>query len=153
VTGSAQLQLCTLHVGDTELAVDIMRVREVTTLQRVSPGAGNLDGVIDVQGRPAPVIDLRRRIGLPPLEGGRGARVLVVTSSAGPLGLLADRAGDVVTLPASSLRPMPGQGRASLIAGAARHQGRVILLLDLAGLLATAPRTRRRPARRRAGNG
>jgi purine-binding chemotaxis protein CheW len=138
-----EVQLCVLRVGDSLLAVDIMRVQEVTTLQRVSAVPGGSDGVIELRGKVAPVVDLRRRLGLPPLPEARGPRVLVVSAGENLLAMVADRITEVVRLPASSLKALPRSGPGSIIAGAARHQGRVFLLLDVRGLVASSPVRRR----------
>lgn len=142
MTAPEEVQLCALRVDDTWFAVDIMRVREIGTVGRITPvPGGKLDGVVEVRGQLAPVVDLRRRLGLPPLEGARGPRVVVVAAGGDLLAIVADRVTEVVRVPGASLKALPRTGRTSFVAGATRHQGRVLLLLDVKGLR-PAPRRR-----------
>jgi purine-binding chemotaxis protein CheW len=145
---TGDVQLCTLRVGDGWFAVDIMRVREVATAARITAVPGSDGGVIEVQGRLAPVIDLRRRMKLPPLPEARGPRVVVLAVGEALVAVLADRVTEVMRVPASALKALPRGKQQSMIAGAARHEGRVLLLLDVKGLLETGKPRRRRAATR-----
>ena len=63
-------QLTAFKVGDEEYVVDILRIREIIRPLPVTPvrrGPRFVEGVISLRGSVIPVVDMRRRFGLPPL--------------------------------------------------------------------------------------
>ena len=58
-------------------------------------------GIVHVRGRVVPVVDLRVRFGLPPIELSLDSRVVVVELAERTVGLLADSAGAEVVKPPS----------------------------------------------------
>ena len=71
---------------------EIIKIGEITEVPRTPRF---LLGVISVRGAIIPVLDLRRRLGFPPAEPGRAARIVIVEVGAQRFGL---RVEDVVAL-------------------------------------------------------
>ena len=149
--GEALVELCAFRAGDEEYVVDLRRVREIlqplpiTALPR---GPAFLDGVTDVRGEVIPVLDVRRRLGLPP-RAGRG-KVLVVNVAGRVLALVVDAVVEVMRLPRSAIGPpppaAPGGPRLYLGVCTARERPgarpaprRLRLLLDVKALLEPLP--------------
>lgn len=80
---------------------------------RVPRAPGDLTGMLAVRGGALPVLDLRRRLGLPP--GGTRGRLVVVEAGGVRAGLLVDRAARLVRPEAGAIRPAP-RGVASELA-------------------------------------
>ena len=62
------LQLVSFTIGDEEFGVDILQVQEINRMLEVTrvPNAPEyVDGVINLRGKVIPIIDLRRRFGMP----------------------------------------------------------------------------------------
>src|SRR5581483_8982067 len=79
-----------------------------------------------------PVIDLRKRFGIVPLEHER-ARIIVAEQGDKLIGLLVDAVDEVLQIPADSIKPadeMVASVDAEFIAGIVRLENRLIILVD-----------------------
>jgi purine-binding chemotaxis protein CheW len=104
-------QLCTFRVGGEDYAVDIMRLREIITPLPVTPvprAPSFVEGVIRLRGDVIPVVDVRRRLGLPVTPPTRKSKVLIVHVAGRRLGLLVDEVTEVLRIPRAEIRPAPG---------------------------------------------
>ncbi|NJD37836.1 MAG: chemotaxis protein CheW [Geobacter sp.] len=108
-TGIQELQLAGFRLGDNLFAIDIMRIKEILTPQKLSgfPVQHDaLDGMINLRGQVIPVLNLRARFGMPPRPTGPGK--LIIISVAGRLVALAvDDLDEVFSVTAGDLRPPP----------------------------------------------
>ncbi len=107
--GPRIFELCAFRVGGAEYAIDLRRIREIVQplpITAVPRAPEYVDGVMDLRGEVIPVVDVRKRLGLTPREGGR-AKVLVVNVAGRILGLLVDAVCEVVRLPRSAIGPPP----------------------------------------------
>jgi purine-binding chemotaxis protein CheW len=91
-----------------------------------------------------PVIDLRRKLGLPPKEATAESRILVLDVPLDDrefaLGLIADRVIEVTALDEGSLSSAPQIGtrwRSDYIRGIGRRNGGFVVVFDLTRLLAS----------------
>ncbi|WP_437899341.1 chemotaxis protein CheW [Sorangium sp. So ce124] len=138
-------QYISFFVGGDELAVDILRAREIveiTAITRVPRMPQAVLGVLNLRGRVIPVIDLAVRLGLPASVSTRQSCILIVeTEFDGELtrmGLFIDAVGDVVDLDAAAIEPPPPFGtRARLdhLLGLGKVGDRLLLLLDIDRIL------------------
>ncbi len=131
-----ELEMLAFQLGSEEYAVPVELVREVLTPREVTPVPNTPDyilGVCSLRGAVLPVIDLHRRLGLPPAEGDERSRIIVVSpGQEDRVGLFVDRVRGVVRFPASAVRPAPEtveQG-AEFLLGIARRDDRLLILLD-----------------------
>ena len=118
------------------LVQEIIRVSQITQVPR-APRA--IKGVINLRGRIIPVIDLRRQLGLGDVELQRATRIVVVTFEGRLLGLLVDSAQQVLRVPVSSIEAAPEEVveiDSNYIRGVAKLEDRLIILIDLATVLA-----------------
>ena len=137
----------TFGVADELLAAPVEAVREVLAvppMTRVPNAPDFLVGIIDVRGHSVPVIDMRRKLGLPPTEPTESSRVLVLevtlAGRSATIGALADRVLEVITLEEKSLQPPPDIGlrwQSEAIAGIGRRNDGFVILLNLGALFAT----------------
>lgn len=141
-------QLCTFRVGGEDYAIDIMRVREIIPPLPVTPvprAPPFVEGVIRLRGDVIPVLDVRRRLGLPVTPPTRKTKVLIVNVARRRLGLVVDEVTEVVRIPRVEIRPAPalveGGGARFFLGvcggegGARRGPGRLRLLLNVRALL------------------
>jgi purine-binding chemotaxis protein CheW len=100
----------------------------------VVPGtAAYVVGLIQVRGHLIPVVDLRQRFGLVAAESRPEARVIIIRQGGRVVGLLADRAREVLALGEEDFQAPPElvkeQG-SGFVQAVARHNGRLLLRID-----------------------
>lgn len=137
-----QLQLVTFEVAQEEFAVDILAVHEINRmmeLTRVPQSPPDVEGVINLRGKIIPVLDLRRRFGMPASEKTEANRIIVVEVHKRVIGFIVDRVHEVLRIDASIVEPAPSMVcsiRSEFIAGVGKLQDRLLILLDIAKLFA-----------------
>lgn len=130
-------QLVTFKVGKEEFSVDILKVQEIIRMPditRVPNAPGFVEGVINLRGKVIPIIDLRRRFGLPVTDKGAEARIIVVDSNSRIVGLVVDSVSEVLRLPQSTVEPPPdiiGGVESDYIDGVGKLEGRLVILMNL----------------------
>lgn len=136
-----QLQLVTFAVGDVDLAVDILSVREITrvkNLARVPHSPAGVAGVISLRGSIVPVIDLASRLDQHPHAPNEHGRIIIVELRAQTVGLIVTQVHDVVRVDQSKVAPAPSMVcplDSDCIAGFVKLARRPITLLNLEALV------------------
>lgn len=138
-------QFVTLCLGAEVFAVPVAMVREILDYRdafRIPEGPDYLIGLIDVRGRGVPVIDLRKKLGLKPVEPGLTTRIMVIDVTLEDrvlsLGLVADKVLEVASFSAAELDSAPDVGvpwRSDYIAGVVRRNGSFVVIFNLPKLL------------------
>jgi purine-binding chemotaxis protein CheW len=107
---TALVQLCTFRVGGEDYALDLMRVREIIAPLPITPvprAPAFLEGVVRLRGHVVPVVDVRRRFGLPAVPPTRRTKFLIVNVGGRRVALVVDEVCEVLRLPRSEVRPAP----------------------------------------------
>lgn len=120
---------------------------------RAIPGAPDwIPGVIEYQGRVIPVLDLRRRFGLPAEPPGPQARLVVLHSAGDLAAAIVDAVLDVRRVEAGALVPPPALFRGlagEYLRGLAPRGGELVVVLDAQRLMTSQERLTLEPALRR----
>jgi purine-binding chemotaxis protein CheW len=139
-------QLVVFQLGAELYGVEIARVHEIIRLQSVTkvPRAPSfVEGVINLRGKVIPVVDLRRRFGLPGAEHTRASRIVVVEIGDQVVGIVVDGVSEVLRVSASIVEP-PSPVVAGIdseyLHGIAKLADRLVILLDLDRILAREER-------------
>jgi purine-binding chemotaxis protein CheW len=112
----------------------VQEILRVGTLTRVPHSPAPVRGITSLRGRVLAVVDLRVRLGLPPVAVDARSRILVVDSRQRVLGLLVDAALQVRKLLPSALTPPPADvmtERSDYIRGVYHLEDQLIIALDL----------------------
>lgn len=140
----SDLQLTCFNLGDNLFSVDIMRIKEIVLPQKLYslPRASQLlEGVINLRGAVIPVMDLRKRFGMPPLDNGKSGKLLIVSCRRQMVALAVDDVMEVITVSVREIKPPPdvveGVG-AEYLLGVCLSGDRVFMLLDIDTLLGPA---------------
>jgi purine-binding chemotaxis protein CheW len=139
-TTGDEVQLVIFRVGSQPFAVNIFQVERVVRYQEPTPlphAPAFLEGVFPYGDRAVPLVDLRRRLGVPaPVR--EDTRVMILGLEVGPVGVVVDTVLAVRKVPASAIAP-PGalvKGLAAeFIQGVVVAEGRTIVILAPARLL------------------
>lgn len=123
-------------------SVDVVReVTYVTTVTRLPNTPAYVEGVVDLRGEVIPVINLRRRLGMPPGEQQEEERLMILTLGDRTAAVRVDGVDEVLSFPGEAILPpdptvsLPGQ---EYVAGLARRDGEIVVMLDMAALLGPA---------------
>ncbi|MFC3225770.1 chemotaxis protein CheW [Marinibaculum pumilum] len=138
-------QLVVFKLADEEYGVAIDAVQEIVrvpeSLTRVPNTPAFIEGVINLRGTVIPLVDQRRRFGLPGLERNERQRIVVFTVRGIRTGFIVDSVTEVRRIARSAIGPAPeiSEAQQKLIRRVANleAQKRMILLLDTDQLLDT----------------
>ena len=135
------IQLVTFKLGSEEFGVDILKVQEIIRLLPITkvPNAPKfVEGVINLRGKVIPVIDMRRRFGLPPGDRDSHTRIKVMSLQGQVVGFVVDAVSQVLRIPESTVEAPPavvaGIG-SEYMRGVGKLDDRLLILLDLDKLL------------------
>jgi purine-binding chemotaxis protein CheW len=133
----AEMQLVVFELGDESFGVDISRVQDINRMQEITeiPHAPeSVVGVINLRGRVIPVIDLRKRFGLPDVAHTKDTRIVVVHLEGNLIGVIVDAVLQVLRISADIVEP-PSPVLAGVdsryLRGIAKLDGKLVILLDL----------------------
>lgn len=141
-----QVQLVTFSVGGEEFGLDVFSVHEILRHQEVTavPRApAFVEGVLDVRGEVVPVVDLRRRFEVAEIGYDDDTRIVLVDFAGERLGLVVDSVTEVLRAPETAISAPPAYIRglsAEFVRGIVRHNGRLIILVDLERILSSEER-------------
>jgi purine-binding chemotaxis protein CheW len=139
-------QVVTFSCGDDHFAADIFTVERVLRYAppRPLPDVPEwLRGVVDYRDRVVPVVDLRRRLALPPADATSATRTLVCVVEGAWVGLVVDAVHEVAVLDPAVVEPPPPLYRGltkEYVQGIARTADRPLVLLDVGRLLSSQER-------------
>jgi purine-binding chemotaxis protein CheW len=138
-----EIQIACFRLMDDLYAVDIMRIKEIIRPQRLTnlPKAPPfIEGVINLRGSVIPVVDLRKRFEMPARTDGSSTRLLIVRLASQTIGLVVDDVTEVITVPASDIKPPPAVSDgliADHLLGVCLSADVLVMLLDIDRLLST----------------
>lgn len=131
----------TFRLGPEEFGVRVDKVREIMGVQEITSVPQTPDylkGVINLRGKVIPVVDLRLKFGLEPIEYTQRTCIIVVQVrgeiSTIHVGLVVDTVSEVLNLAGSDIENTPDFGAqlaTPFILGMAKVKGKVKILLDI----------------------
>jgi purine-binding chemotaxis protein CheW len=147
MTSGDDIQVVIFRTGTQEFALEISQVERILRYQRPAalPNAPDfLEGVIPYGDGVAPVVDLRKRLGLdaPLLE---DTRLMVVMVDGQRVGMLVDQVREVARIDSRAIAAPPPMVRglaAKYIAGVLTIGDRTIVLLHTGRLFSTKERVK-----------
>lgn len=137
-----ELHIVGFQVGRETYGVPITSLHEIVRVPEITavPDAPEyMEGVINLRGKIVSVIDLRKRLGQKNVAQPKRNRILVVEQDGRLCGLIVDSASEVLKIPAANIEPSAAvfqEGGLNSVTGLGKYKGRLIVLLDMAKLLA-----------------
>lgn len=134
-------EVLAFRLASEEYAIPLLCVQEIRSYQAPTRLAGAQSqwlGVIDLRGEVVPLLDLRRRLGLPAADFDAMTVIIVVNIAHRCVGVVADQVNDVIALDAGQIRAMPAlpgipEQRHMQAMGVVEQ--RRLVLLDIQGML------------------
>ena len=131
------VEYVTATIGGQLFGLPIAGVQDVFVPDRLTSvplAPPEIAGVLNVRGRILTIIDMRRRLELEVLEESRRTLVVGIEHKGESYGLLIDRVGEVLKLPARSFEDNPinfDRTLAQVSAGVHQLDGKLMVVLDL----------------------
>ncbi|NSW89863.1 MAG: purine-binding chemotaxis protein CheW [Firmicutes bacterium] len=132
------IQVLSFKLGEDEYGMDI---RNITTIiennlpiTRVPGVPPYIKGVINLRGDIVPVLELRRKLNLQPVEDTEDTKIIVVDIDDMTVGIKVDRVLEVVQLDKECIEEVSGIGDENsrdYFSGLGRIKDRVIILMDI----------------------
>jgi purine-binding chemotaxis protein CheW len=131
-------QVVVFELAGEAFGVEIGRVQEINRMLPITSLPESPDfvrGVINLRGHVTPVVDLRRRFGLPHAEETAHSRIVVVMSDQGEwVGVIVDAVSEVLRMPLDAIEPpasMVVTSDQTFLRGIAKLSDRMVIMLDL----------------------
>ncbi len=134
-------QYLTFSLADEIFALDISSVREVlelTAITRIPRTPSYMRGVINLRGHAVPVLELRRKFGMPSTEDTVNTCIIIVEVSLDGeptiIGTLVDSVREVFEMGEETIEPAPRMGTAiksEFIKGMGRQGEHFVIILDV----------------------
>jgi purine-binding chemotaxis protein CheW len=132
-----------VKLGTEDYGIDTARVREIIRMREITPVPRQptyVEGVMNVRGAIIPVVNLKKRFGLPQ-DGSKHPHIVIVESTKGLVGMLVDSVSEVIRVPAEQMHPPPQVTRGidgEYLRGICRLGENLMIYLDLEKLLEQA---------------
>jgi purine-binding chemotaxis protein CheW len=143
---STEQQLVSFDLATESYGVDIGAVREIIRLQKITnvPRTPEfVEGVINLRGKVIPVVDLRKRFGLPVGDQSAENRIVVVDIGGQDIGVIVDAVNEVLRIFSDSVEPPSSvitTADPDYLMGIAKVDNKLLILLDLESVLSAEER-------------
>jgi purine-binding chemotaxis protein CheW len=136
-TSREEIQMLTFSIDNVSYGVNVHQVREVKNFEGVTPvpyAPDYVKGVTNLRGEVIPVIDLRKRFGMPARKCKDETGIMVIVQDKHPIGVMVDSVMEVLTLSKNNIESNSESlitDRSQAVIGVAKHDKDLIILLDL----------------------
>lgn len=132
------LQLLSFRVGDESFAVDVLKIRGVERMRKITsiPKMPHfLDGVLDIREQIVPIVDLRKRFNIEAKPPDASTRIILVELDNHLAGLIVDAVFEVFQADSASIGAIPSIGASSVDAeflmGVVRLKDSLVIIIDM----------------------
>lgn len=109
-SSNANIQLVTFFLNGEEYGIDVMRVREISSMTDITKSANSphyVKGIINLRGSIVPIISLRSRFGFPDVVDDSLNCIAVMDFKGELTGFVIDEISDVVSVKCNDIQPPP----------------------------------------------
>lgn len=136
-----EMQLVVFRLGREDYGVSILQVQEIKRMMditRVPNSPEYIKGVINLRGSVLPVLDLKKRLALPPEDYTDNTRIIIVKVEDITVGLIVDAVSEVTTLAGENIEPpntVVSGVSAQYLSGVGKQEDKLLILLNLAAIV------------------
>jgi purine-binding chemotaxis protein CheW len=139
-TDVKEKELLCFKLGDEEYAIELGTVKEIIRVKEITPVPNTSDfvlGITVLRGEIIPVVDLRKRIGLPFLNFTLNTRLIMISFEGAMTGLVVDSIPNVKRVAVESIQSAETVGSIDIrfVAGISTSKGGFTVLLKLDEIL------------------
>jgi len=132
-------------VKSQEFGIQAVRVQEISTVlptTKVPNAPLYIEGIMNLRGRLASVINFRKKLGFEPKEHDEDTRIIVVELDTFPIGIIVDSVAEVIKIPAEKVQKLPELTTTSAskdyMTGVGMLDNRLVILLDVDKVLTSS---------------
>lgn len=135
------LQAVVFMLNKAYYGVPILQVQEIVKMTEITklPNTPEfVQGIVNLRGKIIPIIDMRRRFGLPDEEISEDWKILILKEEDVLFGVMVDQISEVEKIPASLIEKPPklvAGVNGKFINGIAKTPNRLLILLDIGRIL------------------
>lgn len=136
-----EVQLVACTIDGEEYAIDIRSVQEIIRLldiTRVPHASPFVSGVINLRGMVIPVMDIRKKFGLPSKMPDETTRIVIINWNGLLVGILVDSVSEVIRLPGNAIEHPPSSSsnkNSEFFLGIGKLGYRLLIILNLEQVL------------------
>ncbi len=144
LTSTDPHQFLTFALGQEEYGVEILKIQEIKGFSAITPlpnAPPFIKGVLNLRGTIVPIVDLRKKFGLPEVAYTQFTVIVVVQVRGQIMGFIVDAVSDVLSVTGADIQPTPdlhGQVDTSFLNGLAKAGEKLVILLDIDKVLTAA---------------
>ena len=137
-------EFLTFRLSAEEYGIDILKVQEIRSYElptRIANAPSFIKGVVNLRGVIVPIVDLRIKLGCESAEVNTFTVVIVLNVRGRVVGAVVDSVSDVLELGKDTIKAAPEMASAidtGFITGIGSVNGRMLILMDIEALLASA---------------
>lgn len=132
---NVDIQLVTFILNGEEYGIDVMRVREISSMTVITKTVNSphyVKGVINLRGSIVPIISLRSRLGFPDIIDESKSCIAVMDFKGELTGFVIDEISDVVRIKSCDIQPPPMEtGSQPWIQGVIDIKQKLVVFLNL----------------------
>lgn len=135
-------QYLVFTVKRQEFGIQAMRVQEISRVLEVTEvpnSPGYIEGIMNLRGKLASVINFRKRFGFDHKEYDEDTRFIVVEHKNFPIGIIVDAVEEVIKIPDDAVQKLPETASALVkeeyIVGVGMIENRMVIIMDIDMLL------------------
>lgn len=135
---SADIQLVTFFLNGEEYGIDVMRVREISSMAEITKTANSphyIKGIINLRGAIVPILSLRSRFGFPDTDDDSLSFIAVMDFKGELTGFVIDEISDVIRIKRSDIQPAMDSVAQPWIEGIFNSGEKLVVLLNLEQLI------------------
>lgn len=142
----SEKQFVIFKLGEQNYCVDIMNVGGITEYKgatKVPESPYFVEGVINLRGSIIPIINLKKRFGIPEARRAEDCRVVLYNLGGTEIGFLVDEANQVIKIDSENIDPTPEILKGAdkeYIDGVGKVGQTIVIVLDLAKVLTEGER-------------
>lgn len=113
-TAEEEVRICLFSISGDAYAVTVDLLAEIIIPQKIFPvptTPAQVLGVINLRGNIVPIVDIRPALSLPATEG--AGQVAIIRYHQLTIGIIVDSVSEVVSVPVSSILPLPAEASVS----------------------------------------
>ena len=143
-TGTAIQEFLAFKLGNEEYGMDILRVQEIRSYERptrLANAPAYIKGMINLRGVIVPIIDMRIKFNLEPVNYDEFTVVIVLNIGQQVFGMVVDGVSDVITFTPAQLRPVPSFSAvidSDHLLAIGSLENRTLMLIDIEKLMTSA---------------